>query len=157
MTETIYFAAGCFWGVEESFRKLVGVIETEVGYIGGHTDKPSYETVCSHNTGHAEAVKVVFDNDKVNLLDLLSLFWKIHDPTTLNRQGPDVGSQYRSAIFYTTPIQKESAESSRDVLEKSHKYSSPIVTEILEAPTFWSAEEYHQKYFMKNGGGTCHI
>ena len=145
------FAAGCFWGVEANFRKIEGVLSTRVGYIGGHFSNPTYKDVCSYKTGHAEAVEVTFDTTKVSYEELLDVFWVIHDPTTLNRQGPDVGAQYRSAIFYHDEKQKEIAEKSKRELEKSNKFDNAIITEIVPAPTFYKAEEYHQKYFKKHG------
>ena len=153
--ETAIFAAGCFWGVEEAFRELKGVKETEVGYTGGHTKKPNYENVCTDKTGHAEAVKVTFDPKAISYEKLLGVFFSIHNPTTPNRQGPDVGSQYRSAIFFTT---KEQEKEARKFIEKEQaKYSYKIVTEIAPATEFYRAEEYHQKYALKNGAETCHI
>lgn len=146
--ETATFAAGCFWGVEEAFRNLKGVIETEVGYTGGKTENPTYEEVCSDKTGHAEAVKVTYDPDKISYQGLLKVFWEIHDPTQLNRQGPDVGSQYRSVIFYHTPEQKKLAEESKENIEGT-------VTEIVPAGPFYRAEEYHQKYILKTGRKVC--
>lgn len=157
MIDLATFAAGCFWGVEEVFRTLPGVVSTRVGYTGGHTENPTYKDVCGHTTGHAEAVEITFDPAVITYEQLLDKFWEFHDPTTLNRQGPDVGDQYRSAIFYHNESQKKSAEKSRDILAMSEKYTSPIVTEITPATTFYEAEEYHQKYVMKNGGGVCHI
>lgn len=156
-TEKAIFAAGCFWGVEELFRTLPGVLETTVGYIGGKTENPSYEEVCSHATRHAEAVEVEFDPSKISYTELLGTFWKGHDPTTPNRQGPDIGSQYRSAIFYLNEVQKEAAEEKKEELQKKAKYAGPIVTEITKVSPFYRAEEYHQKYFKKNGGAGCHI
>ncbi len=150
--ETATFAAGCFWGVEELFRHLKGVKNTVVGYTGGHTKNPTYKDVCSDKTGHAEAVQVAYDPEEISYEELLKIFWEGHDPTTPNRQGPDVGSQYRSVIFYSTPNQKMAAERSKKELEKSDKYKSAIVTEIIPAPTFYPAEEYHQQYFEKTGG-----
>jgi peptide-methionine (S)-S-oxide reductase len=155
-TEKAIFAAGCFWGVEELFRTLPGVIETTVGYTGGTTKNPSYEDVCSYSTGHAEAVEVEFDPKKISYEELLDVFWKGHDPTTFNRQGPDVGSQYRSAIFYLNESQKEAAEESKNELQKKTKYKDSIVTEITKASPFYNAEEYHQKYLLKNTGASCH-
>lgn len=149
------FAAGCFWGVEESFRQMKGVVSTRVGYTGGSYDNPSYKDVCSGKTGHAEAIEVTYNPDIITYSELLDAFWDMHNPTTLNRQGPDVGSQYRSAIFYLGVNQKREAELSRARLEKSNKYRRPIVTEITEASKFWEAEEYHQKYFQKNRRGGC--
>ena len=151
------FAAGCFWGVEDIFRKQPGVIHTQVGYTGGHTDEPTYEQVCTDTSGHAEAVELEFNPSVVSYEQLLDLFWTLHDPTTLNRQGPDFGSQYRSAIFYHNDQQRASAEASRDKLAQSGKFSRPIVTEIIPAGPFYRAEEYHQQYFEKRGGGSCHI
>jgi peptide-methionine (S)-S-oxide reductase len=151
------FGAGCFWGVEEEFRKIPGVLETAVGYSGGKTDNPTYEDVCSDETGHAEVVEVEYDPAKVSYDRLLDVFWNGHNPTQLNRQGPDVGTQYRSAIFFHTPEQKAAAEASKQRLEKSGRFSRPIVTEITPAGRFWRAEEYHQKYFEKRGGGSCHV
>ena len=141
------FAAGCFWHVEEVFRKAKGVITTTVGYTGGKTNDPTYEQVCSGITGHAEAVEVTYDQDKVSYEELLNLFWSIHNPTTLNRQGPDVGTQYRSAIFYYTPEQKKTAIASKEQEQK--KYNAKIVTKILAAGDFYPAEAYHQQYYDK--------
>jgi peptide methionine sulfoxide reductase msrA/msrB len=143
------FAAGCFWGVEVSFRELPGVKDAEVGYIGGHTENPTYEEVCSGRTGHAEAVHVWYDPKVTSYDQLLDLFWKDHDPTTPNRQGPDVGTQYRSAIFTYTPEQQAAAEASQKKLAASGRYPKPIVTEIVPAPKFYRAEEYHQRYVEK--------
>lgn len=143
------FAAGCFWGVESSFRKVKGVISTRVGYTGGHFEKPSYKQVCTLNTGHAEAIELTFDASKVSYDDLLDVFWSIHDPTTLNRQGPDIGEQYRSAIFYIDDEQKEKALKSKAKLEASDKFKRSIVTQIVPASDFWEAEEYHQQYNEK--------
>jgi len=152
---TAIFAAGCFWGVEADFQKLKGVVSTEVGYTGGHTKDPSYKQVCTDTTGHAEAIRITYDPAVIKYDDLLKVFWENHNPTTPNRQGPDVGSQYRSAIFYTTPEQQKAAISSREKLDRSHKYSRPIVTEITPAGEFYRAEEYHQQYYQKKGGGSC--
>lgn len=149
------FAAGCFWGVEELFRKQPGVIATRVGYIGGHTQNPSYHDVCSDDTGHAEAVEIEYDPEKISYNDLLTLFWNNHNPTTLNRQGPDVGSQYRSAIFYHSPEQEKLAKESKEKLEKEKKFLLPITTQILPAPEFYEAEDYHQKYLAKRGRDHC--
>ena len=157
VAETATFAAGCFWGVEETFRQVPGVLSTTVGYTGGHTRNPTYRQVCTHTTGHAEALKIVFDPAKVSFAQLLDIFWANHDPTTLNRQGPDVGSQYRSAIFYHSKEQQKTAMESIEKLTKARKFQRPIVTEITAATEFWPAEEYHQKYFLKNGGGACHL
>lgn len=152
--EKATFGAGCFWGVEEAFRTLDGVVETAVGYAGGTTQKPSYEQVCSDRTGHAEVVEVRFNPELIPYEQLLEVFWKIHDPTTLNRQGPDVGSQYRSVIFTHSLEQKEAAQASKQQAQTCFK--KPIVTLILPAPAFWPAEEYHQKYLMKRGYGSCY-
>jgi peptide methionine sulfoxide reductase msrA/msrB len=154
-TEVATFAAGCFWGIEEEFSKAKGVISTEVGYAGGRLKNPTYEDVKTGDTGHAESVRVEYDPTKTSYQELVDLFWNMHDPTTPNRQGPDVGTQYRSVIFYHTPEQKKLAEESKAQLEKSRKFSNPIVTEIVPAPEFWRAEEYHQKYFKKHGGSSC--
>ncbi len=151
------FAAGCFWGVESLFRQVKGVTNATVGYTGGHTKNPTYEQVCGHGTGHAEAVLLEFDPSKVSYEQLLEVFWNNHNPTTPNQQGPDHGSQYRSAIFYHTPAQQAAAEAMKQRLEAGHKFHAPIVTEIVPAAEFYRAEEYHQRYFEKNGGGQCHI
>ena|SRR3989338_3669686 len=155
--ETATFAAGCFWGVEYKFAQIKGVVNTTVGYTGGHLKNPSYEDVCSGETGHAEAVKVKFDPNQVSYEKLLEVFWELHDPTQLHRQGPDVGTQYRSAIFYQNEEQKKAAIKSKEKLEKSGKYKKPIVTEIVPASQFYPAEEYHQKYWLKNKNFVCHI
>lgn len=151
--ERATFAAGCFWGVEAAFRAVDGVLQTSVGYTGGTTVSPTYEQVCGHRTGHAEAVEVWFDPAIVSYDDLLEVFWRIHDPTSLNRQGLDVGDQYRSAIFFHTPEQALAAERSR-MSEQKHR-RRPIVTEIAPAPTFYRAEEYHQRYFERSGQAAC--
>jgi peptide-methionine (S)-S-oxide reductase len=151
MTETATFAAGCFWGIETAFRRVPGVVSTAVGYVGGHLDSPTYQDVCSGETGHAEAVQIAFDPAKVSYDQLLDLFWEIHDPTTLNRQGPDIGSQYRSAIFFHGPDQETVARASKERQAASGRFRSPIVTEIVPAATFWRAEDYHQQYFEKRG------
>ena len=148
-TEKAIFAAGCFWGVEANFRKVKGVISTRVGYTGGNYSNPNYKDVCSHKTGHAEAIEVTFDPSKVTYDMLLEVFWSIHDPTTLNRQGPDVGTQYRSAIFYLDSEQKLKAESSKAKLEASKRFKNRIVTQIVPASDFWQAEDYHQQYVEK--------
>jgi peptide-methionine (S)-S-oxide reductase len=151
MTETATFAAGCFWGIETAFRRVPGVVSTAVGYVGGHLDSPTYQDVCSGETGHAEAVQIAFDPAKVSYDQLLDLFWEIHDPTTLNRQGPDIGSQYRSAIFFHGPDQETAARASKERQAASGRFRSPIVTEIVPAATFWRAEDHHQQYFEKRG------
>jgi peptide-methionine (S)-S-oxide reductase len=151
------FAAGCFWGVEDAFRPLDGVISTAVGYTGGTKVNPSYKEVCTGTTGHAEAVEVEFDPEKISYLDLLAVFWKSHDPTTLNRQGPDVGSQYRSAIFFHDGEQEAAARQSKATLEKEHVFNRPVVTDIRPASEFYRAEEYHQQYFEKQGVRSCHF
>ncbi|RJQ29882.1 peptide-methionine (S)-S-oxide reductase [Candidatus Parcubacteria bacterium] len=153
--ETATFAAGCFWGVEELFRQTKGVKSTAVGYTGGTSKNPTYEDVCTDKTGHAEAVEVKYDPEEVSYETLLKIFWENHDPTTPNRQGPDVGSQYRSVIFFHTPEEKFLAEKSRGERQKSS--SKKIVTEILPAGPFYRAEDYHQQYLAKRGLGTCHI
>lgn len=155
--EKATFAAGCFWGVEETFRTLEGVESTLVGYIGGHTEQPTYKEVCTGQTGHAEAVEVTYDPSKVSYETLLNIFWENHDPTQLNRQGPDVGAQYRTAIFYHSNEQREAAEASKKALNESGRFKRPIVTQIVPAPTFWHAEEYHQQYLLKRGLANCHI
>jgi len=144
------FGAGCFWGVESKFSKIKGVIETEVGYTGGNTKNPTYKDVCTNKTGHAEVVKVKFDPSVVSFENLLEIFWNIHNPTTLNRQGWDIGTQYRSAVFYNNEEQKLAAIKLKEKLDKSGKYSKPIVTEIVPASEYYKAEEYHQKYNEKN-------
>lgn len=156
--ETAVFGAGCFWGVENAFRHMQGVHGTMAGYMDGHTQHPTYKEVCTDTTGYAEVVLVEYDPQKVSYEELLETFWDIHDPTQYNRQGPDVGSQYRSAIFYNSEAQREAAEHSRTALEKSGKYSqTPIVTDIKPATTFYKAEEYHQQYLEKRGiAGSCH-
>ena len=155
--ERATFAAGCFWGVEAAFRQVNGVLSTQVGYTGGHTEKPSYEDVCSDKTGHAEAVEVTYDPARVSYDALLNVFWQNHDPTTPNRQGPDVGEQYRSAIFYHSPAQEAAAKASKARLEAERHYKRPIVTQIVSATPFYRAEEYHQQYLEKRGLSVCHI
>lgn len=147
--EEALLAAGCFWGVEESFRKLPGVSETEVGYSGGKTEQPTYEAVCSGTTGHAECLRLKFDPDKISYEKILEHFFEAHDPTQLNRQGPDTGSQYRSAIFYQSPEQKQSALDMIQKIDSSKRFSEKIVTEVSEAQVFWPAEDYHQQYILK--------
>lgn len=154
--QTAIFAAGCFWGVQYYFDQVPGVIETEVGYIGGKVDNPTYEMVCSHTTGHAEAVKITFDPEKVSYRMLLKQFFRMHDPTQLNRQGPDVGDQYRSAIFYMDEDQKKQAREVIDELNQA-QYGGKIATTLEKAAKFWPAEDYHQKYTEKTGHGMCHI
>jgi peptide-methionine (S)-S-oxide reductase len=151
------FAAGCFWGVEATFRQIPGVTSTRVGYIGGRTENPTYKDVCTDGTGHAEAVEVEFDPAVARYDELLKTFWENHDPTQLNRQGPDWGSQYRSAIYFHTPEQEAAAHASKDALEKAHRYSKPIVTQIVPAVTFYPAEDYHQQYLEKRGQASCHV
>ena len=151
------FGAGCFWGVEETFRNLDGVINTAVGYAGGRKDNPSYEDVCTDETGHAEVVEVEFDPARVSYDRLLEVFWANHNPTQLNRQGPDVGTQYRSVVFYHSPEQKAAAEASKARLSQSGRFDRPIVTAIEPAPKFWRAEEYHQRYLQKRGQTHCAI
>lgn len=155
--EKATFGAGCFWGVEETFRKMKGVASTAVGYSGGTLKNPSYRDVCTGQTGHAEVVQVEYDPVQVSYEDMLAVFWSCHDPTTLNRQGPDVGSQYRSAVFFHTPQQEAAARASKDKLNSSGMFKRPIVTEITPASEFWMAEDYHQQYIAKRGGGSCHI
>jgi peptide-methionine (S)-S-oxide reductase len=154
-TEKAIFAAGCFWGVEAAFREADGVVEAVSGYTGGSKDHPTYREVCGDRTGHAEAVEVEFDPTKVSYNRLLDIFWQIHDPTQVNRQGPDVGRQYRSGIFYLTPEQEAAAKESRE--RAQDKLSRPIATEITQASTFWPAEDYHQRYFEKHGFVGCHV
>ena len=151
------FAAGCFWGVEAAFRQVPGVISTRVGYTGGNLKNPTYKDVCTDRTGHAEAVEVEYDPAKVAYEDLLQVFWENHDPTERNRQGPDVGTQYRSAIFYHSPEQDEAARASKEQLERSHRFSRPVATEIVPAAAFYEAEDYHQQYLEKRGLASCHI
>lgn len=153
--EKATFAAGCFWGVEETFTHLDGVMATRVGYTGGTTPNPTYQMVCSHNTGHAEAIEITFDPQKISYTELLDVFWNNHNPTTFNRQGPDVGSQYRSAIFFHSKEQEQLANQSKQALEASHKFERPIVTQIVAATEFYPAEEYHQKYLQKQGRSHC--
>ena len=150
-TEKATFAAGCFWGVEADFRKLDGVISTRVGYTGGNVPNPDYKLVCSEKTGHAEAVEVTYDPENITYAELLKVFWEIHDPTTMNRQGSDVGTQYRSTIFYHSEEQKKLALESKEELEKSGKYKKPVITQIISIEEFWKAEEYHQQYYEKKG------
>jgi peptide-methionine (S)-S-oxide reductase len=153
--ETATFGAGCFWGVEAAFRRLAGVKSTRVGYAGGAMNNPTYHDVCSDSTGHAEVVEVTFDPAVISYHDLLTVFWENHDPTTKDRQGPDVGTQYRSVIFFHSPDQEAEAKISRDAAQKNFK--RPIVTEIVPAQTFWAAEDYHQQYLEKRGLAHCHL
>lgn len=150
--EKATFGAGCFWGVEEAFRKLKGVKETRVGYSGGHLANPTYKEVCTDKTGHAEVVQIEFDPEEISYEELLKVFFRIHNPTTLNQQGPDIGSQYRSVIFYHSDDQQKTANHFMEELDRSARYDEPIVTEILPAGPFYKAEEYHQRYHEKNGG-----
>jgi peptide-methionine (S)-S-oxide reductase len=153
--EKATFGAGCFWGVESTFRRLPGVQSTQVGYAGGDLNNPTYHDVCTDGTGHAEVVEVTFDPQVISYHDLLEVFWNNHNPTTLNRQGPDVGTQYRSVIFYHSPEQEVEARASRDAAQS--RFPRPIVTQIVAAPQFWRAEEYHQQYLEKRGVDHCHI
>jgi len=154
--EKATFAAGCFWGVEAAFRNVSGVKSTSVGFMGGTTKNPSYKEVCKDKTGHAEVVMVEYDSAEVSYEQLLEVFWNIHDPTQVNRQGVDVGSQYLSAIFYHTPEQKAAAEASKEQLQSSGKFKAPIATEIVSATDYYLAEEYHQQYLEKKGLPSCH-
>jgi len=155
-TQLATFAAGCFWGVEEAFRQIKGVKSTMVGYTGGRFENPTYHDVCSDKTGHAEAIQVEYDPTEISYEKLLEVFWSIHNPTTLNRQGPDIGTQYRSMIAYHTPEQEQIARNSKESIEKSGRLKNKIVTEIVPASSFYRAEEYHQKYYEKMGGGSCY-
>jgi peptide-methionine (S)-S-oxide reductase len=155
--EQATFGAGCFWGVEETFRQIKGVKNTAVGYEGGTLVNPTYQDVCTDRTGHAEVVQVEFDPSEISFDQLLDVFWANHNPTTLNRQGPDSGTQYRSAIFYHTPEQQAIALASKERQQQSGRYSRPVVTEIVPASTFYRAEEYHQRYLEKRGESRCHI
>lgn len=155
--ETATFGAGCFWGVEETFRQIPGVVDTAVGYLGGHIKNPTYQDVCTDETGHAEVVQLTYDPAKVSYDQLMNVFWESHDPTTMNRQGPDVGTQYRSAIFFHSPEQERLARASKEKMQASGKFRRPIVTEITPASRFNRAEEYHQKYLAKRGLSHCHI
>ncbi len=157
MTEKAYFAAGCFWGVQYYFDQVPGVVSTVVGYTGGHTDSPSYEDVCTHTTGHAEAVEVEFDPAVVSYKELAMHFFRLHDPTQLNRQGPDVGDSYRSAIFYVNDQQKQTAEELISTMTDAKQFDQPIVTQVAAATTFYPAEDYHQKFAERTGRGMCHI
>lgn len=156
-TEKATFGAGCFWGVEATFRRTPGVTATRVGYAGGHTVNPTYHEVCTDETGHAEVVEVTFDPSKVSYDALLDIFWDNHNPTQVNRQGPDWGSQYRTVIFFHSPEQEAAARASRERLEKSGRFNKPIATQIEPAPAFYEAEDYHQQYLEKRGLASCHI
>ena len=151
------FGAGCFWGVEMSFRRLDGVTDAAVGYAGGHTETPTYGDVCGHGTGHAEVVEVEYDPARISYEKLLDTFFEMHDPTQVNRQGPDIGDQYRSVIFFHNAEQQEIAEKTRAELDASGRFARPIATLIEPAPTFWRAEEYHQRYIERRGGGGCAV
>ncbi len=155
--EKATFGAGCFWGVEATFRSIPGVISTLVGYCGGKTDNPTYKDVCMDTTGHAEVVEITFDPAQLPYEQLLETFWKLHDPTTPNRQGPDVGSQYRSVIFFHSPAQEAAARAAKERLDKSGQFRNPIVTQIVPAAPFYKAEDYHQRYLEKRGLASCHI
>ena len=155
--EKATFGAGCFWGVEARFQQVPGVLEAVSGYAGGDFENPSYKDVCTGQTGHAEAVEVSFDPDKVGYDQLVAIFFEMHDPTQLNRQGPDWGTQYRSVIFFHSPEQEEAAKQAITRLTAEKRYSKPIVTQVVPAQTFWRAEEYHQKYLEKRGAVSCHI
>jgi peptide-methionine (S)-S-oxide reductase len=157
MQEIATFGAGCFWGIEAAFRRVPGVLDAVAGYSGGHTQNPSYQAVCTDTTGHAEVVQVTFDPEKVSYDQLLNVFWTIHDPTQVNRQGPDYGAQYRTAIFFHSPEQEAAAKKSKQALEASGKLRRPVATEITPAGPFWRAEEYHQRYLEKRGAASCHI
>jgi peptide-methionine (S)-S-oxide reductase len=151
------FGAGCFWGVEARFQQVPGVVETAVGYEGGALEKPTYKDVCTDRTGHAEVVEVTFDPQQVSYAALLNLFFELHDPTQVNRQGPDWGTQYRTVIFFHSPEQEAEARETIARLEARHQYTKPIATQVVPAGTFWRAEEYHQKYLEKRGAVSCHI
>ena len=156
MQELATFGAGCFWGVEAAFRRVPGVIDAVVGYSGGRTANPTYRDVCSDDTGHAEVVQVTFDPEKVSYPQLLDVFWTVHDPTQVNRQGPDSGTQYRTAIFFHSPEQEAAAKKAKQELQASGKFRAPIATEVTPAGTFYRAEEYHQRYLEKRGAASCH-
>jgi peptide-methionine (S)-S-oxide reductase len=155
--EKATFAAGCFWGVEAEFRSLPGVVNATVGYEGGRTKNPTYKDVCSDKTGHAEVVQVEFDPAKISYQQLVEAFWKLHNPTQVNQQGPDIGTQYRSAIFFHTPEQRMAAQASKEALAQSARFTKPIATEIVPAQEFYPAEEYHQQYLAKRGLASCHV
>ena len=155
--EKATFGAGCFWGVEALYRRVPGVVSTAVGYMGGKLPNPTYQDVCTDQTGHAEVVQVTYEPQQVSYDDLLQVFWENHDPTTLNRQGPDVGTQYRSVIFYHSPEQEAAAKAWKEKLVREAVFERPIVTEIVPASEFWRAEDYHQQYLEKRGLAQCHI
>jgi peptide-methionine (S)-S-oxide reductase len=155
--KTAYFAAGCFWGVEDRFRREPGVLDAISGYMGGHREHPTYQEVCSGETGHTETVEVSYDPAEISYEALLDLFFDMHNPTTLNRQGPDFGSQYRSAVFVSNDSERAVVEARISAIDASGKWPNPVVTEINEGGTFWRAEEYHQRYFEKNGAGFCKV
>jgi len=155
--EKATFGAGCFWGVEATFRQIPGVTSTQVGYMGGTLRNPTYKDVCTDRTGHAEVVEVTYDPSQVSYEQLLKVFWENHDPTQLNRQGPDTGTQYRTVIFFHTPEQESAAKASKDERQRSGLHKRPIVTQIVPAAEFWRAEEYHQQYLEKRGLSSCHI
>ncbi len=157
MEKKATFGAGCFWGVEAAYRQIPGVLSTKVGYVGGTLDNPTYRDVCSGRTGHAEVVEVTYDPERLTYDDLLTVFWDNHNPTTLNRQGPDIGTQYRSAIFYHDDEQQQAAVASKEERDRSGKFRTPIVTEITPASAFFEAEDYHQQYLEKRGLSSCHI
>lgn len=155
--ETATFGAGCFWGIEAAFRRIPGVLTATSGYMGGHVENPTYRQVCTDTTGHAEVVQVTFDPEKVTFESLLEAFFGMHDPTQLNRQGPDVGTQYRSVIFYHSPEQEKTAREALEDLQKQGRFSRPIATQLVAAPDFWPAEEYHQRYLERRGLDRCHF
>lgn len=155
--DTAIIAAGCFWGVQYYFDQVPGVVSTEVGYIGGNVDNPTYEMVCAHETGHSEAVKIIYDDEKISYKTLLKQFFRMHDPTQINRQGPDIGDSYRSAIFYLNDTQRGIASNAVGEVNKSRVYAKPLVTTIEKAETFWPAEDYHQKFTERTGRGMCHV
>ena len=157
MSEMATFGAGCFWGVEAAFRRIPGVLDAVVGYSGGHMQNPTYRDVCTDETGHAEVVQVTYDPAKVSYEQLLDTFWQMHDPTQVNRQGPDSGTQYRTAVFFHTPEQEAAAKKSKATLDASGKFRRPIATEITPAGPFYRAEEYHQRYLEKRGAASCHF
>lgn len=155
--ETATFGAGCFWGIEAAFRRIPGVLTATSGYMGGHVENPTYRQVCTDTTGHAEVVQVTFDPEKVTFERLLEAFFGMHDPTQLNRQGPDIGTQYRSVIFYHSPEQEKTAREALENLQKQGRFSRPIATQLVAAPDFWPAEEYHQRYLERRGLDRCHF